>query len=186
MIHVRKNIHITPALRSGERFDKFEGKGNRQLAIEIERKFLVNGDGWRQGAAGKTYRQGYLTVDPDRTVRVRIAGNEGFLTIKGRTVGMARSEFEYAIPPDEAAFLLDQLCLRPLIEKTRYTFRYGGRIWEIDEFTGENRGLILAEVELDSSDEQVELPPWVGEEVTDDCRYYNASLCRKPYRSWRL
>jgi len=119
-------------------------------------------------------------------VRVRIAGDEGFLTIKGKTEGMARNEFEYPIPLTEAALLLDQLCLRPLIEKTRYTLEYGGRTWEIDEFNGDNRGLILAEVELDSIDEQVELPPWVGDEVTGDQRYYNASLIQNPYRNWLI
>ncbi len=155
------------------------------MAIEIERKFLVQGNDWRRSATGKSYRQGYLTIDPERTVRVRIAGNEGFLTIKGKTEGMARSEFEYPIPLTDAALLLDQLCLRPLIEKTRHTQEYGGRTWEIDEFAGDNSGLIMAEVELDSSEEQVELPPWVGEEVTGDHRYYNASLTRNPYRNWQ-
>jgi adenylate cyclase len=155
------------------------------MAIEIERKFLVRGDSWRLSATGKRYRQGYLSVDADRTVRVRVAGNEGFLTIKGKTEGTARSEFEYSIPLCDAALLLDQLCLRPLIEKTRYTVEYAGRAWEVDEFAGENSGLILAEVELDSIDEQIALPPWAGEEVTDDFRYYNASLVQNPYRSWR-
>lgn len=159
-------------------------KGYQQLAIEIERKFLIRDDAWRRGASGKDYRQGYLTVDPERTVRVRIAGDEGFLTIKGKTVGMARSEFEYPIPLAEAALLLDQLCLRPLIEKTRYTLSFGGHVWEIDEFSGDNQGLIMAEVELNSADEQVELPPWIGKEVTGDRRYYNASLIRNPYKSW--
>jgi adenylate cyclase len=155
------------------------------MAIEIERKFLVRADGWRRDAVGKSYRQGYLTVDPERTVRVRIAGDDGFLTIKGMTEGMARSEFEYPIPAAEAAILLDRLCLRPLIEKTRYIMEYGGHTWEIDEFGGDNSGLIIAEVELDSGDQDIELPPWVGEEVTGDQRYYNASLIRDPYRNWQ-
>lgn len=155
------------------------------MAIEIERKFLVCGDSWRQGATGTTYRQGYLSLAPERTVRVRIAGDRGILTIKGKTVGMARSEFEYPIPLAEAAQLLDELCLRPLIEKTRYKVPYGGKTWEIDVFSGDNRGLILAEVELDSCDEPVELPPWAGQEVTADPRYYNASLSQSPYRNWR-
>jgi adenylate cyclase len=155
------------------------------MAIEIERKFLVRDDSWRQDANGTAYRQGYLNFDPERTVRVRIAGDKGFLTIKGKTEGMARSEFEYPIPLEEAAQLLDTLCLRPLIEKTRYCVTYGGRTWEIDEFDGDNRDLILAEIELESSDEQVELPPWAGHEVTDDPRYYNASLSRTPYRNWK-
>jgi adenylate cyclase len=154
------------------------------MGIEIERKFLVRDDAWRRCAAGKDYRQGYLTVDPERTVRVRIAGEKGFLTIKGKTEGLARSEFEYPIPLAEAAFLLDQLCLRPLIEKIRYNVTFGGRTWEIDEFGGDNEGLILAEVELDSCDQSVDLPPWVGEEVTGDRRYYNASLIQNPYKGW--
>ncbi|MEZ4485135.1 MAG: CYTH domain-containing protein [Syntrophotaleaceae bacterium] len=155
------------------------------MAIEIERKFLVRDNSWRQGAVGTTYRQGYLSVDPERTVRVRIAGDQGFLTIKGKTVGMTRSEFEYPIPLADAAQMLDTLCLRPLIEKTRYCVTYSGRTWEVDEFDGDNRGLILAEVELESSGQQVELPSWAGQEVTEDPRYYNASLSRHPYRSWQ-
>lgn len=154
------------------------------MAIEIERKFLVHGDEWRKDAVGTAYRQGYLTVDPERTVRVRIAGDKGFLTIKGKTEGISRSEFEYSIPFAEATHLLDSLCLRPLIEKVRYCVNYADRLWEIDEFAGDNSGLILAEVELESSDAQVELPPWAGEEVTSDPRYYNASLSQSPYQSW--
>lgn len=155
------------------------------MAVEIERKFLVRSDDWRKGAVGTSYRQGYLTIDPERTVRVRIAGDKGFLTIKGKTEGMTRSEFEYPIPLAEASQLLDALCLRPLIEKIRYCVNYAGHLWEIDEFAGDNNGLILAEVELDSCDEQVELPPWAGEEVTEDHRYYNSSLSQTPYQSWQ-
>ena len=154
------------------------------MAVEIERKFLVRNDDWRQGAVGTNYRQGYLSIDPERTVRVRIAGDKGFLTIKGKTEGMSRSEFEYPIPLEEAAQLLDALCLRPMIEKIRYCVTYAGNLWEIDEFAGENEGLILAEIELATSDQQVELPPWAGEEVTSDARYYNASLSQIPYRDW--
>lgn len=154
------------------------------MAIEIERKFLVNGESWRHDATGTSCRQGYLTVDPERTVRVRIAGENAFLTIKGKTEGMSRSEYEYPIPLNDAAQLLDNLCLLPLIEKIRYRIGYGGRIWEVDEFDGDNSGLILAEVELESSDAHVELPPWAGKEVTSDPRYYNASLSQSPYRTW--
>ncbi len=154
------------------------------MAIEIERKFLVNGQSWRHDATGTSYRQGYLTIDPERTVRVRIAGEKAFLTIKGKTEGMSRSEFEYQIPLKDATELLDNLCLRPLIEKVRYRINFGGRVWEVDEFEGDNYGLLLAEVELESSDEQVELPPWAGKEVTHDPRYYNASLSQSPFQSW--
>lgn len=155
------------------------------MAIEIERKFLVRSNEWRKDAVGTPYRQGYLTTDPERTVRVRLAGDKGFLTIKGKTEGMSRCEFEYPIPVAEASELLDTLCLSPLIEKIRYCVKYAEHLWEIDEFAGENAGLILAEVELDSSDQLVELPPWVGEEVTTDPRYYNASLSQTPYQSWQ-
>ncbi|APG26762.1 adenylate cyclase [Syntrophotalea acetylenivorans] len=154
------------------------------MAIEIERKYLVRSDKWRKEAVGTAYRQGYLTVDPERTVRVRIAGDKGFLTIKGKTEGISRSEFEYSIPLAEATQLLDTLCLRPLIEKVRYKVNYSQHLWEIDVFAGVNEGLVLAEVELESSDDQVELPPWAGKEVTSDPRYYNASLSKFPYQSW--
>lgn len=154
------------------------------MGIEIERKFLVTGEGWRAAARGEVYRQGYLAVDPDRTVRVRVAGDAGYLTVKGRTEGLVRTEFEYLIPGPEAAEMLDRLCLRPLIEKTRYRVEHAGRVWEIDEFGGENRGLVLAEVELGDPADSVELPEWVGEEVSGDPRYYNANLVRHPFMQW--
>lgn len=154
------------------------------MAIEIERKFLVRGEGWRRQARGSHYRQGYLTVDPERTVRVRVAGEKAFLTIKGKSHGMSRSEFEYPIPFDEAIEMLESLCHKPLIEKFRYQVCYRGHRWEVDEFEGDNQGLILAEVELARIDEEVELPPWADREVTDDPRYYNASLSRNPFCNW--
>lgn len=151
---------------------------------EIERKFLVSSEAWRSGAEGVRYRQGYLCTDPQRTVRVRTAGARGFLTIKGLSRGAARAEFEYEIPLAEANHLLDALCLRPLIEKMRYTLEAGGLTWEIDEFEGENAGLILAEVELEREDQTVDLPAWIGQEVTGDPRYYNANLIQRPYKTW--
>ncbi len=154
------------------------------MAIEIERKFLLRNADWRKGATGTNYRQGYLSIDPERTVRVRIAGDQGYLTIKGKTEGMSRAEFEYSIPLAEATQLLDTLCLRPLIEKVRYCVPYASHLWEIDEFAGENEGLILAEVELETHDQPVDLPPWAGKEVTTDPRYYNSSLSQNPYRDW--
>jgi CYTH domain-containing protein len=154
------------------------------MGWEIERKFLVRGDGWRTGAAGTVLQQGYLAADVARSVRVRLAGDQAFLTIKGKSEGLVRREFEYAIPAEDAAELLHHLCLRPLIEKTRYRRDFGGRVWEIDEFSGENAGLILAEVELAFPDECVALPDWVGDEVSRDPRYYNANLIRKPYSRW--
>jgi adenylate cyclase len=154
------------------------------MAREIERKFLVTGDGWRAGARATSFRQGYLSTDVERTVRVRTAAGVGYLTIKGRTSGASRDEFEYAIPGEDAEHMLDRLCVRPLVEKVRHRVEHGGLTWEIDEFTGENAGLVVAEVELEREDQRVELPPWVGREVTGEARYFNASLVKRPYRSW--
>lgn len=154
------------------------------MGIEIERKFLVRGDGWRSGAAGQEIRQGYLCFDPDRTVRVRLSGNQGYLTVKGRARGLVRAEFEYPIPGPDAQALLDHLCVAPLVEKTRYRVTHAGRVWEVDEFWGENRGLVLAEVELADPAEKLDLPDWAGEEVTRDPRYANANLARNPFRRW--
>jgi CYTH domain-containing protein len=154
------------------------------MPIEIERKFLVVSEGWRHGVTGTLFRQGYLCTDPERTVRVRLAGDRGTLTIKGKTEGISRAEFEYPIPAAEVADMLDRLCLRPLIEKKRYRLEHAGRVWEIDEFFGDNEGLILAEVELESEEALLELPPWIGREVSDDPRYYNASLVQHPYSKW--
>jgi len=154
------------------------------MGIEIERKFLVRKDVWTPADSGTRFRQGYLCLDPERTVRVRLAGETGYLTIKGRTENGARAEFEYPIPPEEARELLDRLCLRPLIEKVRYRVKVGAHLWEVDEFFGENADLLLAEVELDDIAEDVELPEWIGAEVTDDPRYYNAALIRHPFRDW--
>jgi len=154
------------------------------MPVEIERKFLVNGDTWRGLGPGARYRQGYLSVEPGRTVRVRLADDSAWLTIKGRSEGMARAEYEYPIPVADAAEMLDTLCIHPLIEKVRYCIEHAGHTWEVDEFSGDNTGLVLAEVELAAADEAVELPAWAGREVTDDQRYYNASLQLHPYREW--
>lgn len=155
------------------------------MAQEIERKFLVVGDGWRAGARGEWLRQGYLASTRERTVRVRVQGSRAALTIKGPAQGLSRPEFEYEIPLQDAETLLDTLCERPLIEKTRWHVGFGGLRWEIDEFAGENAGLVVAEVELEREDQPVELPPWVGAEVSRDARYQNASLVRHPYSQWR-
>lgn len=155
------------------------------MSKEIERKFLLRNDDWRAGdTPGTVFRQGYLSTVKERTVRVRIAGDKAFLTIKGLPQGIARSEFEYEIPLPDAEAMLDELCERPFIEKTRYRIEHAGLIWEIDEFTGANTGLIVAEVELDGEHQPVELPGWVGEEVSDDRRYSNSNLVRHPYSSW--
>ena len=154
---------------------------------EIERKFLVedkNADSWRN-AIYSEIRQGYLSVDKQRTVRVRIVGSAAYLTIKGITEGITRAEYEYPIPVAHAGEMLDSLCLRPQIEKRRHRIEYGGLIWEVDEFYGDNAGLIVAEVELKSPQQLFDKPPWAGEEVTDDPRYYNANLVNHPYSKWQ-
>jgi adenylate cyclase len=151
---------------------------------EIERKFLVTSDAWKQGATGKRYRQGYLSTHKERTVRVRIAGDAAFLTIKGLTIGTTRAEFEYPIPMADAAEMLDNLCEKPIIDKTRYKVEHGGLTWEIDEFEGVNKGLTVAEVELSSEAQQIDKPSWVGADVSDDKRYFNSNLIAKPFTTW--
>ena len=154
------------------------------MATEIERKYLVVGDAWRTLSSGTTYRQGYLSTVKERTVRVRVVGDRGTLTIKGLTVGATRTEYEYDIPVDDANHMLDDLCEQPVIDKTRFIVEYAGLTWEIDEFAGANAGLIVAEVELDSEDQAIELPAWIGEEVSHDPRYFNANLIAHPYTVW--
>ncbi|MGV8057151.1 MAG: CYTH domain-containing protein [Smithellaceae bacterium] len=149
------------------------------MAVEIERKFLVTGTGWR-GGNGVHCIQGYLNRDKERTVRVRVAGEKAFLTIKGLTRSTMRDEFEYEIPPADAEQLL-KLCDGPLIEKTRHTVVYSGMIWEVDEFHGESAGLVVAEVELEREDQCFERPGWLGPEITGDPRYLNSNLCTNPY-----
>ena len=154
------------------------------MGIEIERKFLVRSEAWRALGQPVRIRQGYLSVDKERTVRVRTLGSTAKLTIKGRSVGTARAEYEYDLPVDEANELLDGLCLRPLLDKTRTTLVLGAHTWEVDEFFGENAGLVVAEVELRAADEHVELPAWVGAEVSRDARYFNANLIAHPFSRW--
>lgn len=154
------------------------------MAKEIERKFLVVGDGWRDAAVGTFFRQGYLSTVKERTVRVRSKGGQGFLTVKGISVGATRAEFEYEIPIDDANEMLDSLCERPIIEKIRYRVSYQGFVWEVDEFAGDNAGLIVAEIELASEDQEFPRPPWAGQEVTDDSRYFNANLIAHPFKAW--
>jgi adenylate cyclase len=156
------------------------------VAKEIERKFLVAGDGWRPGAQRVAYRQGYLSAGADAscTVRARLAGERAFLTVKGRAVDGARDEYEYPIPVADAKEMLERLCAGGRIEKFRSRVPFAGRIWEVDEFTGENAPLVIAEVELDSIGAEVSLPPWVGLEVTNDLRYTNAALALRPYSRW--
>jgi adenylate cyclase len=155
------------------------------MAKEIERKFLVTGDGYRQGATAVHYHQGYIPTVNGTTVRVRIAGDRAMLTIKGKACGFSRDEYEYEIPTADAAEMLQNLCAQPQIEKVRYTLPWkGGRKWEVDVFMGDNEGLVVAEIEVGSEDEEFERPDWLGKEVTGDHRYYNSALCRLPYKDW--
>lgn len=152
---------------------------------EIERKFRVRDDGWRSEARdATTLRQGFLVTEAERTVRVRVTDTAAMLTIKGRSEGARRAEYEYALPREEAEEILDTLCLRPLIEKTRYRVDHGGYTWEVDEFFGDNAGLVVAELEVDDEQDEFARPSWLGEEVTTDPRYYNARLIHEPYCEW--
>lgn len=154
------------------------------MELEIERKFLVRGEAWRREGQGIPCRQGYLCSSRERTVRVRVAGDKAFLTIKGLTVGTARPEYEYEIPRSDGLALLESLTEKPIIEKTRYTIRHGGCIWEIDEFHGANQGLVVAEIELEHEDQRFDMPDWIGVEVTGDPRYCNSHLVRHPFSAW--
>ena len=154
------------------------------MGKEIERKFLVKGDGWRALAKPVKYRQGYLSTVKERTVRVRTIDDKGYLTIKGITTGVTRAEYEYEIPAADADRMLTDLCEKPLIEKSRSTIALDGLNWEVDEFFGDNQGLIVAEVELQSADQAVAKPAWVGQEVSGDPRYFNSNLIKKPFARW--
>ncbi len=156
------------------------------MAIEIERKFLLKDDGWRAGAdAGTRFRQGYLVGAEQASVRVRIEGVHANLNIKSATLGVSRLEYEYPIPLADAEEMLDRLCEKPLIEKTRFHVNHAGKLWEVDVFAGENAGLVVAEIELSADDEEIHLPDWVGEEVSGDKRYYNVCLVKHPYKDWK-
>lgn len=154
------------------------------MGKEIERKFLVKSEDWKELAKGIVYRQGYLSTVKERTVRVRTIGNSGFLTIKGITVGATRREYEYEISTSDADEMLDELCEKPLIEKKRYKIEFAGLIWEVDEFFGDNKGLVVAEVELSNEDQVIQKPQWIGDEVTGDPRYFNSNLTKHPYSQW--
>ena len=154
------------------------------MALEIERKFLLANDKWRHAVLrSAVIRQGYLNTAPERAVRVRIKGDQGWLTIKGRGDGISRPEYEYEIPLEDAQSLLD-LCEQPIIEKIRHEVKVGNHLWEIDEFSGVNGGLELAEVELSVEDEVFLLPVWLGREVTHQTQYSNISLIKHPFKKW--
>lgn len=152
------------------------------MAIEIERKFLVVNEDWRSAPA-VYYCQGYLNRGKGRTVRVRVAGEQGFLTVKGATCGISRLEFEYEIPVVDARQLFT-LCDGPLVEKYRRKISHEGMVWEVDEFLGDNQGLVVAEIELESEEQQFVKPHWLGDEVTQDARYHNSSLSIHPFSQW--
>jgi len=156
------------------------------MAIEIERKFLLKNDQWKQSAdQGCFYKQGYLVGSKQASVRVRIEGDEAFLNIKSATLGIYRKEYEYPVPLDDANELLTDLCEQPLIEKTRYHVQHQEHDWEIDVFTGDNQGLVVAEIELETEESVFEKPDWLGEEVSEDPKYYNVSLVSHPYKDWK-
>ena len=154
------------------------------MGVEIERKFLRANEGWRGQGTPTPMRQGYLVADPVRTVRVRIEGERAVITIKGKSTGASRGEWEYEIPVPDATELLDGLCEQPQVEKIRHRIAHAGHTWEVDEFLGLNAGLVVAEIELGAEDEAFEKPDWIGAEVTGDKRYYNSSLIRMPYSQW--
>lgn len=154
------------------------------MAFEIEHKFLVNSTIFRNLAVPVRYRQGYLITLPDKTIRVRIAGNQGFITVKSRISDLMRKEYEYEIPLPDAEEMLNELCTGMIIEKYRYKILFEGFIWEVDEFSGDNAGLIVAEIEVSDENQIFRKPDWVGEEVTTDLRYLNSNLSKLPYNTW--
>ncbi len=155
------------------------------MGIEIERKFLVKNTGWQdESDAGQELVQGYMVGGVKSSVRVRIEGDRAFLNIKSATLGVTRMEYEYPIPVSDAREMLVNLCDKPLIEKNRYLVHKNGLVWEIDVFKGDNAGLVVAEVELQSQDQTFEKPEWLGEEVSHDPRYYNVNLTKHPFKDW--
>ena len=160
-------------------------------SVEIERKYLVLSDDWRSyqfedvtyTRRGRRYKQGYLVSDAGRTVRMRVAGDQAFITVKGPTRGVTRAEYKYSIPVSDAEDML-LLCQQPLVEKVRYEVDFGEHTWEIDEFAGLSAGLVVAKIELSNEDQAIEMPPWAGAEVSDDPRYGNSSLVTHPYSLW--
>jgi adenylate cyclase len=155
------------------------------MAIEIERKFLVINDEYKSGAKGTYYRQGYISIDNRRVVRIRVAGKKAFLTFKSLISERSRSEYEYKIPVHDALELLDKLCLEPVIEKIRYEINYDNDRWIVDEFLAENAGLVVAEIELENENQKFSKPSWLGKEVSSDPRYLNANLVVNPYKHWK-
>ncbi|MBD3224948.1 MAG: CYTH domain-containing protein [Caldithrix sp.] len=154
------------------------------MALEIERKFLVKGTSWQSLAQPQIYRQGYVYSDDKQTVRVRMIGQRAFLTLKREKSNVTRLEFEYPIPPEDAMQMLSDMCTYGKIEKYRYKIEFGDLIWEVDEFFGDNEGLVVAEVELKDENQKIVKPQWIGKEISQDRRYYNAYLAKNPYKFW--
>ena len=155
------------------------------MSTEIERKFLVKNSQWKESVISESrMKQGYLANQRNASIRIRIAKGKARLTVKGATTGISRPEFEYEVPLQDAETMLDQVAEKPLIEKTRYRVQSGTHVWDLDVFSGENAGLIIAEVELESEEEKFEIPSWTGDEVSSDPRYYNASLVKHPFKRW--
>jgi adenylate cyclase len=155
------------------------------MALEIERKYLVINDNWKDSVVSQTViKQGYLATTSKASVRVRVEGEEANINIKGSRVGISRPEYEYPIPLEEAEELLEHLVIDAVIDKIRYKVKCGAHIWDLDLFQGANQGLVIAEVELSHEDETFEIPVWVGEEVSREQRYYNANLVKRPYCDW--
>jgi len=155
------------------------------MATEIERKYLVRGDGWRAHVRRRIrYQQGYLANTEHCSVRVRVGGDAAHVNFKGATVGASRLEFEYPVPMEDAQEMLRKLCTGPVVEKTRYVVRHLDQDWEVDVFEGDNAGLIVAEIELEDEAQAISLPDWVGEEVTHELRYYNSQLAATPFNRW--
>ncbi|WP_024831422.1 CYTH domain-containing protein [Ruminiclostridium josui] len=154
------------------------------MSIEIEKKFLVKSDDYKACAKPVLFRQGYLSTSIGRTVRVRRYDDKGYITVKGKTNHCTRLEYEYCIPTDDADNMLDNLCLQPIIEKVRHFLVYKGHEWIVDEFLGANKGLVVAEIELNNEKDSFEKPDWLGKEITSDVRYYNSNLVNNPYNTW--
>ena len=157
------------------------------MAKEIERKFTIINNNWKEAVSSSSrFRQGYMGTDEKASVRIRLEDDKANINIKSATLGIQRQEYEYDIPVTDANEMLDTLCHKPLIEKTRHYVQHQGKTWEIDVFEGDNQGLVVAEIELDSEDESFTLPDWAGEDVSHDTRYYNVCLVSHPYKDWDL
>ena len=155
------------------------------MAKEIERKYLVISNEWKSLSKKKLYRQGYLAIYKEGVVRVRTVCDKGYITIKSQRNNLSRDEFEYEIPFEDAEYMLNILCLKPFIEKYRTKINYNGMVWEVDDFIGENEGLVIAEIELEYENQKIDLPNWLGAEVTNDPKYYNSNLVNMPYCKWK-